>query len=187
MTVEATSAGRDSGPPESASSIRRLWRHGPRYVAWVLGLLLLTGIVVPWFSLARGQRRILAALSRALGRSVQARAVHLVLLPWPGFKLDDLRVADDAAFGFQPIVRAREATATLRLSALWSGQFAFSTIRLDRPVLNLVRSAQGRWNLGRLVDGSARRLPRLVQSPAARPRLCRRRRSFPCWTFIRGG
>ncbi len=154
----------DAGTPAPVKAHRRFWR-------WCLGVitaLILLGFSAPFFTLVKGRGRILAALRAALGRSVQAQSVHLVLIPWPGFELDQLQVADDPAYGYQPIIRAAEATATLRLAALWKGRFEFSSIELDRPNLNLARSRQRRWNLAALVDRSARRIPALEQRAISR-------------------
>lgn len=153
-----------AGTTAPARRQRRHWR-------WMVGVILALmglGFAAPFFSLVKGRGRILAALQAALGRSVQAQSVHLVLFPWPGFELDRLQVADDPAYGYQPIIRAAEATATLRLAGLWRGRFEFSSIELDQPNLNLARSRQGRWNLAALVDRSARRIPALEQLAVSR-------------------
>ena len=57
-------------------------------------------------------------MSSALGRSVDIGSVHLRLLPRPGFDLENLVVYDDPAFGAEPMLRASEVTAALRLDFL---------------------------------------------------------------------
>ncbi len=122
--------GIDAGTRAPAKAHRRFWHWG----LGVVTALILLGFSAPFFTLVKGRGRILAALQAALGRSVQAQSVHLVLIPWPGFELDQLQVADAPAYGYQPIIRAAEATATLRLAALWKGRFEFPASSSTNPI-----------------------------------------------------
>ena len=62
------------------------------------------------------------SISAAVGRSVDIGSVHLRLLPRPGFDLENLVVYDDPAFGAEPMLRAGEVTADLRLTSLVRGR-----------------------------------------------------------------
>lgn len=104
---------------------------------------------------SRLKSRIIFSISRAVGRPVDVGAVHLELLPWPGFDLDDLVVYDDPAFGAEPMLRAREVTAALRLTSLLRGRLEISRLDLTEPSLNLVHLASGHWNVESLVERSA--------------------------------
>ena len=99
--------------------------------------------------------RIIASLSAAVGRSVDIGSVHIRLLPRPGFDLENLVVYDDPAFSSEPMLRASEVTADLRLSSLLRGRLEVAKLDLTEPSLNLVHSGGG-WNLDSLLERSAR-------------------------------
>src|SRR5512140_1565150 len=83
----------------------------------VLGLLL-----PPFINVNRYRARIAESLSNAMGRQVTIGKVSLRLLPQPGFDLENLVVADDPSFSAEPLLRADEVTASLRISSLWRGR-----------------------------------------------------------------
>jgi len=99
--------------------------------------------------------RIVGSLSRGIGRPVEVGAVHVRFLP-PGFELNDLRVADDPAVSAEPILRAAEVTAFVRLRSLLRGRLELSRLEITDPSLNLARAADGRWNVQPLLEHSAR-------------------------------
>lgn len=115
-------------------------------LAFVLVLLLLA-LTPPLLNVSRYQRRIVTSMSQSLGRPVHLDNVTLHLLPMPGFTLQNFVVSEDPAFGNEPTIRANEVTATLRLSSLWQQRVEFSEVKFKEPSVNLVRSADGRWNL----------------------------------------
>ncbi len=100
--------------------------------------------------------RIITSLSSALGRSVDLGAVHMRLLPRPGFDLDNLVVYDDPAYSSEPMLRASEVTADLRISSLLRGRIEVAKLDLTEPSLNLVHRAGGGWNLQSLLERTAR-------------------------------
>ena len=104
---------------------------------------------------SRLKSRIIASISSGVGRPVDIGSVHLRLLPWPGFDLENLVVYDDAAFGAEPMLRASDVTATLRLASLVRGHIEISRLDMSEPSLNLVRDANGRWNVETLLEHSA--------------------------------
>jgi uncharacterized protein involved in outer membrane biogenesis len=99
--------------------------------------------------------RIIFSISSALGRPVDVGSVHLRLLPWPGFDLQNLVVYDDPAFGAEPMLRAGEVTAALRLTSLLRGRLEIARLDLTEPSLNLVHAPGGRWNLEALLERTA--------------------------------
>jgi len=115
-------------------------------LALVLVLLLLA-ITPPLLNVGRYQRRIVQSMSESLGRPVHLDNVTLHLLPMPGFTLENFVVSEDPAFGNEPTIRANEVVATLRVSSLWQRRVEFSEVTFKEPSVNLVRSADGRWNL----------------------------------------
>ncbi len=132
-------------------------RFSKRSVPAIAVALILIGIVVPpLINVSRYRARIAAAISRALGRPVTLGGISLRLLPQPGFDLANLVVGDDPAFSYEPILRAEEVTASLRLTSLWRGQLEIAQLRLKYPSLNLVRSPDGQWNLESLLWQASR-------------------------------
>jgi AsmA-like C-terminal region/AsmA family len=123
-----------------------------RIVAGALILLLLF-LLRPGAS--RLKSRIITSMSYAVGRSVDIGSVHLRLLPRPGFDLQNLVVYDDSAFGAEPMLRASEVTAALRLTSLVRGKIEIARLDLTEPSLNLVHGENGRWNLEALLERAA--------------------------------
>src|SRR5580700_3839012 len=89
---------------------------------------------------SRLKSRFVLSISSAVGRSVDIGSVHIRLLPRPGFDLNDLVVYDDPAFGAEPMLRASEVTASLRLMSLIRGRIEIARLDLTEPSLNLVHS-----------------------------------------------
>lgn len=110
-------------------------------------VLLLLAITPPLLNVSRYQRRIVTSMSASLGRPVHLDNVTLHLLPMPGFTLQNFVVSEDPAFGNEPTIRANEVVATLRVSSLWQQRVEFSSVKFVEPSVNLVRGADGRWNL----------------------------------------
>ena len=104
---------------------------------------------------SRLKSRIVSSLSAGVGRSVDIGSVHIRLLPRPGFDLENLVVYDDPAFGAEPMLRASEVTADLRLTSLLRGRLEISRLDLTEPSLNLVHMPGGRWNLEALLERTA--------------------------------
>ena len=104
---------------------------------------------------SRLKSRITLSISAALGRPVDIGSVHLRLLPWPGFDLQNLVVYDDPAFGAEPMLRASDVTAALRLTSLLRGRLEIARLDLTEPSLNLVLAESGRWNLEALLERAA--------------------------------
>ncbi len=135
-------------------------------------VVLLLAVTPPLLNVSRYQRRIVSSMSESLGRPVHMDKVSLHLLPMPGFTLENFVVSEDPAFGNEPTIRANEVTATLRVSSLWHRRVEFSTVKFEQPSVNLVRRADGRWNLeGVLLHAShVDTAPTAQQRPGAAPR-----------------
>jgi uncharacterized protein involved in outer membrane biogenesis len=104
---------------------------------------------------SRLKSRIIVSISSAVGRPVDIGSVHLRLLPRPGFDLENLVVYDDPAFGAEPMLRASEVTAALRLTSLLRGRLEIARLDLTEPSLNLMHVPGGRWNLEALLERTA--------------------------------
>jgi hypothetical protein len=153
-------------------------RNSRKY--WILFavLLLLAGALIlpPLINMNRYQRRIADAISRSLGRPVHLSSVTLRLLPRPGLELSNFIVDEDPAFGAEPTLRAQSVDASIRLTSLWRGRLEIGRISFDQPSLNLVRNAEGRWNIGTVLLQAAH----IPNAPTAQ----RRAGSSPRFPYI---
>lgn len=131
----------DEPPPQRKHKRRALW-----VLAAVLAVVALV-LTPPLIQVNRLRRRIATSMSQSLGRPVHMDRVTLNVLPVPGFTLENLVVSEDPSFGSEPVIRAESVRATLRASSLWRRRVEFATIRFDAPSVNLVRRADGRWNI----------------------------------------
>lgn len=113
----------------------------------VLLALIVLVVVAPLINLNRYQRRIAANISHSLGRPVHLEDVSLNILPIPGFTLKNFVVDESPEFGYEPVLKAGTVQVTLRASSLWRGHVEFSAISLTDPSVNIVRNAQGRFNI----------------------------------------
>lgn len=145
----------DTPKPVLLFERRRRSRRGGR-IAAVLLVLGIIALVVPsqihlnWF-----RDHLTDSLTTTLGREVSARDVRLRLLPRPGFTITGLSIADDSNFGSEPMIRAENVNASLRISSLWRGRLEIASLSLSEPSLNLVRDRTGRWNLEALLERAA--------------------------------
>jgi AsmA family len=131
----------------------------------LLLLVLLLTLVPPLLNVSRLQRRVASNIGASLGRPVHFDRVALTLLPLPGFSLERFVIEEDPAFGSEPILRANEVRATIRISSLWSHHVEFSKISLTDPSVNLVRKADGEWNLQSILLQASR----IQVAPTAQP------------------
>jgi len=127
----------------------------------VILLVAALALTPPLLNVDRLRHRIATSMSQSLGRPVHLDRVTFHVLPMPGFTLENLVVSEDPAFGYEPVIRANRVEATLRVSSLWRRQVEISTIRFDvddfgaGPSINIVRNAQGRWNLEDILTQAA--------------------------------
>jgi len=140
-------------PVDEQNPARHHMRRRLILIAIVILVLLALALTPPLLSVERFRHRIAASISQSIGRPVHVDKVSFHLLPMPGITLENLVVSEDPAFGNEPVIRANEVEATLRISSLWRHQIEISTIRFkvdengSGASLNIVRNAQGRWNL----------------------------------------
>ncbi len=101
------------------------------------------------------RNRIANSIGSALGRRVAIDNVHLQVLPRPGFDLEGLVIYDEPAFGAEPMIRAQDVFAAIRLRSLLRGRLEIATLSATEPSINVVRNSQGRWNLASLIERNA--------------------------------
>jgi AsmA family len=121
----------------------------------ILCIVLVAGAIAPRLSTDRIRPRIQSALEAALNRPVEIGAVHLNLFRGPGFTVERVVIADDPSAGVEPFAYVESMRARVRLTSLLAGKLAFSSLYLDTPSVNLVRTAAGGWNLQALLDRPA--------------------------------
>ncbi len=144
--------------------------HRPRWRKTKIALgifvvLLLALLIPPYISLNSFRRQMTASISRSLGRNVQIRSMHLQLLPTPGIVLKGFTVDADPAFGSEPALVAPTVVATLRVSSLWRRPIEVSSIHMEKPSVNLVRNARGKWNFSSILLQAAR----IPHAPTTQP------------------
>lgn len=115
--------------------------------AAVVIALLLAIFVPPLVSLGKYHRSIAASVAGALGRPVAIGSMQLRLLPIPAITMSDFTVAEDPAFGYEPVLHANSVVASMRFRSLWRGRLEISRISLDEVSVNLVKNAAGQWNI----------------------------------------
>jgi hypothetical protein len=122
-------------------------------------LLLIGCVLLALFFVHPGAKkiksRIINSISLALGRPVDISSASFRLLPHPGFDLENFVVHDDPAFSAEPLLRAQDVTASLRLWSLLHGRLEIARLSLTDPSLNLVQNAAGHWNLEQLLQRAA--------------------------------
>lgn len=124
-------------------------------LAAALLLILAFIFIPPLLGIGKYKARITGLISASLGRPVQLSSVELRLLPRPGFVITNLSVAEDPAYGSEPVLHADTVTASVRLLSLFSGHLAIDSISMDEAHLNVVRSGPGHWNLDPLFRTAA--------------------------------
>ena len=112
-----------------------------------IAVMVLVFVVPPLISVSAYKNQITQLISQSLGRPVRLSSVQAHILPWPGFEITDLSVAEDPAYGAEPVLHANKVTASIRLLALLRGRVEIGKISVDEASLNLVRAGPGHWNL----------------------------------------
>jgi len=115
-------------------------------------VVVIFGLAAPKVSANRFRPRIQDALEAALNRPVHLGGVHLNLFTGPGFTVDDVLIDDDPLAGIEPFAHVEHMQARIRWTSLFSGQLAFSSLRLDAPSVNVVKMPSGSWNIQPLLE-----------------------------------
>jgi uncharacterized protein involved in outer membrane biogenesis len=157
----------------------KFWRSKRGLAVLIIGLLLVLFLVRPGANRLRA--RIVESIGLAIGRPVDVSSVHFRLLPRPGFDLENFVVRDDPEFSAEPIVRAQEVTAFLRVTSLLRGRLEIARLSLTEPSVNLVRNSQAHWNVESLLD----RTSKTVVAPTSKSKL-EKRPGFP-YIEVSGG
>jgi AsmA-like protein len=118
---------------------------------WLIGPVVCVALASWSFSLAlQGgwlRRSLSARLAATFGRPVEVAHFGFTIFGGPEFQADSVTVAEDPRFGHEYFLRADLLSARLRWAAVLHGRMEFDRLSLTRPSLNLVRSADGTWNI----------------------------------------
>jgi len=135
-------------PDGSPGWYARLWRSWLKWVAVALACLWLAdagiSLLIRHTTL---KNRLTARLEAAFGRPVQVGSYGFSLWTGPELEAYSVRVGEDPRFGYEYFLRADSMTLRVRLSSFLLGHLELGTIALSHPSLNLVRNANGDWNL----------------------------------------
>ncbi|HEX6545976.1 MAG TPA: hypothetical protein VF023_06705, partial [Bryobacteraceae bacterium] len=117
---------------------------------------LVAGSIAPFISADSYGRHIQTLLEQSLGRKVSIGKVHFTLFSGPGFSIEDVTIGEDPRYGIEPCAYVPVLETRLRLDKLLLGQIQFAELRLEgadgiEPTLNLVKRADGTWNIVELV------------------------------------
>ncbi len=135
---------------------RRGWSRWPR---WILFLLIFFWLADFGASLlirhTRLQRRLTARLETVFGRSVEVGRYDFSLWRGPTLEAQAITIGEDPRFGHEYFLRADSLTVRLRWQSFFRGHMELGAISLDSPSLNLVRNAEGDWNVAEWLPKSA--------------------------------
>jgi hypothetical protein len=109
--------------------------------------LLAVGVVAPFVQANRFGGRIKEALQNSLHRRVEIGDVRFNLFTGPGFTVENVLIHEDPSIGIEPFASVLSMQARVGLSTLWTGKLEFSTLTLEDPSVNLVKPANGPWNV----------------------------------------
>jgi hypothetical protein len=143
-----------------------------RGLAVIAALLLVLFLFRPGIHQLRD--RIANSIGSAFGRRVVIDDVRLRVLPRPGFDLEGLAIYDDPVFGAEPMIRAQDVFAAIRLRSLLRGRLEIAKMSATEPSVNIVCNSQGRWNIASLIERNAQIPAAPTQKPPSE-----RRPAFP--------
>src|SRR5207253_2987074 len=69
--------------------------------------------------------------------------------------ISDVENGEDTAFGIEPIAQfpvSGSLDARVQIKSLWTGKLQLASVRLNEPIVNLVKGASGRWNFEPLLS-----------------------------------
>jgi len=124
--------------------------------AVIVGLVLVVVVGAAAFLDVNQFRPVLEQqLKAAVGRDVTIGRIRLALLSG-SVAVDDVRIAEDPAFGTAPFVTAKSLEAGVALMPLiFSKTLRVESFVLEQPAVALIRSSSGTWNFSSLGAAAA--------------------------------
>jgi hypothetical protein len=118
--------------------------------AGLVGFLAIGAAAALLIDVDRFRPQLAHALSGAAGRDVAIGHISMSLFAGTAV-VDDLSIADDAAFGGKPFVTAKSVRVGIAvLPLITSKRLQVESLRLQQPRVTLRRSAAGVWNFSTL-------------------------------------
>jgi uncharacterized protein involved in outer membrane biogenesis len=104
-------------------------------------------VVLPLIPLDSFKPRVESALSRALGRTVTVRTMHLTLVKRPALIIDGVTAKEDPRFGEGNLLEADHARAELAIGPLLAHrQIVIRNLVLDSPRFTFSKTSSGLWS-----------------------------------------
>jgi AsmA protein len=133
-----------------------------RPVKWLVGVVAAVVLIVVAALIAvpflvdtpRVQALIASNASQALGRPVKFRSMSISVLPLPAVALHGLEIAEDPQFGTEPFLKLETGTVRLKLVPLLTGRVELGDVKLTKPVITVIQTADGRMNISTLGTGA---------------------------------
>jgi AsmA-like C-terminal region/AsmA family len=142
-TVTIPTAAEESGPRD------RRWLRWPLLIVVFIALVWLLGVAITLLiGHTRLHERLTHRLESVFGRHVEVGYYEFSLWSGPTLTADSVTFSEDPRFGHEYFLRADSVRVRLHWQSLFRGRMDLGTVTLDRPSLNLVRNANGDWNLG---------------------------------------
>ena len=139
-------------------------------VAAVLVLVVAALILVPVLvDTPRVQALIASNASQALGRPVKFRSMSISVLPLPAVALHGLEIAEDPQFGKEPFLKLETGKVRLKLLPLLTGRVELGDVKLTKPVITVIQTADGRMNISTLGTGAGTKEPPSEPRAGERP------------------
>jgi AsmA protein len=139
-----------------------------RWLGIVVALLLVIVLAIPFLiNVNQFRPRLETALTQALGREVKLGDLKLSILSG-SVEAADLDIADDAAYGKTPFVRAKSLKVGVELAPLlFSKRLSVTGIEIQNPEIALVQSDAGVWNFASLGTRTQTSPPPATPPPAS--------------------
>jgi len=113
-------------------------------------LIVCVAVFAATFDINRYRGTIQSDLAKRLGRSVSLGEIHLSVFP-PRFVVHDSTITDDPKFNTQrPSVHAQELAISVKLLPLLKKSIEIDSLYLQRPVVELIKNPEGKWNFSSL-------------------------------------
>src|SRR5215469_8890473 len=121
-------------------------------------IAVVSGVVIfaVTFDVNRYRGAIQSDLANMLGRNVSVGEMHLSFFP-PRFVADDATITDDPTFNTQrPFVHVTQMGVSLKLMPLLRKSVEIDSLYLQRPMVELIKNPEGKWNFSSLGGGTSR-------------------------------
>lgn len=143
-------------PTSPAAPTKRRGRWRRRFVYFVLTLLVLVAVAPLALGLAPVRRMVAEKVSAAVGRKVTIGGISAAW--WSGLELRDIEVHNPAGYQGDPLVAVDRVKVDVAVFKALTGTID-ATVAVDRPVLTLIRGADGASNLDGLFPDDGREEP----------------------------